>query len=266
MVTGVDYDSLVPVSVKMTVNASRWQETGGWYSDARYAMRVALVSKPTNVVVRQWRVPLESDSGNDELVAEFFDEGIEGRHLGPTVQLEHALVLETPPPNGTRLDAARRGTVLWQARESFQLRGSNGAFPVEAVDFGGSGVLLPKDASWYLDVDLSDLDVPTPNAVRLVLNSANTELMGLMSVTTAGTKLPEEAKSIYGAIRVQLIRRALSCEDLEYFSEYPVGSIGASLIQLCHVDGHDLAHLRGFAKDNPDLFEALMHTVAGRHK
>jgi hypothetical protein len=86
------------------------------------------------------------------------------------------------------LAATIPGSVLWDDVTLLPLEGVGSRFPMEWLDFGGSG-WLPNGAGWYLEWSPDEPDAPALGAIRLYLNQ-NHE--AVRAAVTASAPEPHE--------------------------------------------------------------------------
>ena len=151
-----------------------------------------------------------------------------GDQLGPAVEFETFVMLEsvTRRPDGPI--ACRPGSVLWRDKKKLKLLGNESQFPLATVNFALHG--LPPGTPWTLMVD-NELEAPVMGQVQLLVN----ERFPAVVAAVRGEDQPSAA-AIRSALQVDvgrmLVERALCDEELLSRSEWPDESLGQVLRTL----------------------------------
>jgi hypothetical protein len=101
-----------------------------------------------------------------------------GMELSRRLQIQTSLVLARPAANRSGISPGSAGARLWQDVEDIALEGDASRFPMESVSFRkvfpGTG---REDALWFLHWQPSSLHADFLGAVRLYVNSDQTEFL-----------------------------------------------------------------------------------------
>lgn len=188
---------------------------------------------------------------------------VPGRLAGGSLTLETLVVLAGEAGGGP-IAARRPGSVLWSDRVAVELEGGAARFPVSVLDFAAlPGVA--DDAAWVLEWYPGELAQPVLGSMRLLVNSANTEVVRAVS-----GGLEEADREIVSMIRFDvarsLVHGALGDEDfLGGGREFEPDSVGRMLSQLLehHWPGVAPAVLAGRLACTPHRLEAELQAAMG---
>jgi hypothetical protein len=186
-----------------------------------------------------------------------------GELLSANLRLTTSVVLAVDLPRAP-LQAFRAGTVLWEDKTRLLLEGGGSRFPMEAIPFSRS-LGFPSRAAWYLDWDVTDLEVPVLGGVRLYLNLDH-QVIARTVRETGDPRSRVVIEAIQFDVARQLIRGALSQPDfVARDTPYPKESIGRIIQRLLKTRfrGERPTGLRAEMQEDPDRFDArLQHELA----
>lgn len=182
---------------------------------------------------------------------------------GGTLTLIRQLVLVEPGHVEDELAADQHGAILWteprETRGSVVLEGEAARFPTEAVNFEKTRVADPQSL-WWLDADLSDLDVTPLSAMRLYLNQNH----ALMKQLLAGDSVPlvsAVAEILEWDVTRILMDSALSSDEfVARWGGFRPGSLGEVLELLIkrYWPGDDSRSLAALKSQDPGVFVAKL--------
>jgi hypothetical protein len=189
---------------------------------------------------------------------------VPGRLAGGSLIIETLVVRLEADDADSPISARRPGSILWSDRAVVALEGTAARFPVTVLDFAGlTGIA--DGATWALEWYPRDLTQPVLGAMRLLVNSANPEVVRAVS-GEAGA----EGAAIVSMIRFDLARSlvhgALRDEDfVQGAREFEPDSVGRMLSQLLerHWPGVDPAILARRLSEVPHRLESQLQQGAG---
>jgi hypothetical protein len=148
--------------------------------------------------------------------------------VGATIGLTRRLVLDRGRPHATGAEARWAGSILWADETVLRLAGRGAAFPSEVVDF--ELLNMDRRASWYLDLP-SSVDAPSMGAMILLINSADTDLLGAISKSRRHSDYQRALlQAMEEGVVEELVRWAIShWDELEHAEEESVGAAARTL-------------------------------------
>ncbi|MFJ9115389.1 hypothetical protein ACIRJO_07550 [Streptomyces sp. NPDC102394] len=214
------------------VLAAVWTATGSNLSGPARHMR--LTDRGTCTVELEFRLP--------------------GADLGGLLMLDTALVL-AERRNDVRPSSPRRaGSVLWSDRKFLRLQGDAPQFPMAVIDFALTS--FPDQAAWHLQINGS-LESATMGSLLLLVNEKNT--VTTTAFENAAKPRPVDRivlSAVYADAARVMIEHALSHDDFAEDSDFPVGSLGATMLSLFDqlFPGQSIADIRLRQRQSPALF------------
>lgn len=170
---------------------------------------------------------------------------LDGMEIGGTLTLR-TTVTAVPAPGSEDGAPTGPGTVLFEDKRLLVLGDDDGKFPVCIDDF--SQTSYDADASWFFEVDTSDLSASFISATVLHLNSRDRRLI---EATVAEKPTPTQ-KTLLGelshGLSSHLLQLAMAIdrhEALEGPDKWPVGSLGAMFSLLLDRSGLSGGNLGG---------------------
>ncbi|MER6827572.1 hypothetical protein ABT352_16445 [Streptosporangium sp. NPDC000563] len=157
---------------------------------------------------------------------------IHGALLGGALILTTRLVLGEDILATDPFFAQHAGDVLYEDTVRIELQGTAGRLPTYIVNFAEAG--FDSDARWHVELPTS-LSEPAMAAVRIYLNSADTEVVNAAKKAAAPTPIQQRILTWMEAdLTSRLVEAALRPEWREILHDYTddVDSIGASLAAL----------------------------------
>lgn len=180
-----------------------------------------------------------------------------------TLLLEFQIVLAAPPEAaGHPLSPNRVGHTVFRAARRLVLEGMAPRLPMLPVNFSDHGIPNGSKSLWWLRLMTRDLYASASSAVWLWMNADNKAIQSMLENPEA----PESAAWL-NFLEIdfmrQLLREALSHEELSLGAEYPDDSLGAVLVGIVRLLGESLESLRGRYKDDPGRVEAELQSKVG---
>lgn len=183
-----------------------------------------------------------------------FDVRLRGADLGGLLLLDTALVLAERRSDARPSSPRRAGSVLWSDRESLRLQGDAPQFPMAVIDFARTS--FPDNAAWHLQIS-GGLESATMGSLLLLVNERNT--VTTTAFENAGKPRPVDRivlSAVYADAARIMIEHALGNDDFAEDSDFPDGSLGATLLSLFDqlFPGQSIADIRLRQRQSPALF------------
>lgn len=212
--------------------AAVWTATGSNLSGP--AQHVRLIDGGTRVVVLEFR--------------------LRGSDLGGLLMLDTALVLAERRSDARPSSPRRAGSVLWSDREFLRLQGDAPQFPMAVIDFARTS--FPDHAAWHLQISGS-LESATMGSLLLLVNERNT--VTATAFENAGKPRPVDRivlSAVYADAARIMVEHALSNDDFAEDSDFPEGSLGATMLSLFDqlFPGQPITDIRLRQRQSPALF------------
>ncbi|MEU1348114.1 hypothetical protein [Streptomyces sp. NPDC005795] len=177
-----------------------------------------------------------------------------GADLGGLLLLDTALVLAERRIAGRPNTPRRAGSVLWSDRQALRLQGDAPQFPMAVVDFARTS--FPNQAAWHLQIS-GGLESATMGALLLIVNESNTVTADAFQ--NAGKPRPIDRvvlSAVYADAARIMIEYALGHEGFTEESDYPHGSLGATLLSLFDrlFPDQSIIDIRLRQRQSPSLF------------
>ncbi|MFI5678335.1 hypothetical protein [Streptomyces cellulosae] len=168
--------------------------------------------------------------------------------------LDTALVLAERRSDGRPSSPRRAGSVLWSDRELLRLQGDAPQFPMAVIDFARTS--FPDHAAWHLQISGS-LESATMGSLLLLVNERNT--VTATAFENAGKPRPVDRivlSAVYADAARIMIEHALGNEDFAEDSDFPEGSLGATMLSLFDqlFPGQSITDIRLRQRQSPALF------------
>ncbi|MFF4258437.1 hypothetical protein ACFY1L_45340 [Streptomyces sp. NPDC001663] len=183
-----------------------------------------------------------------------FDIRLSGADLGGLLLLDTALVLAQRRNDARPSSPRRAGSVLWSDREALRLQGDAPQFPMAIIDFARTS--FPDDAAWHLQIS-GGLEHATMGALLLLVNERNT--VTSTAFQNAARPRPIDRivlSAVYADAARVMVEHALTHDDFAEESDFPDGSLGATLLSLFDqlFPGQQIADIRLRRRQSPSLF------------
>lgn len=182
------------------------------------------------------------------------DVRLRGADLGGLLLLDTALVLAERRSDAHPSSPRRAGSVLWSDRDTLRLQGDAPQFPMAVIDFARTS--FPDGAAWHLQISGS-LESATMGSLLLLINERNT--VTATAFKNAGKPGPVDRivlSAVYADAARTMIEHALGTDDFVEDSDFPDGSLGATLIGLFDqlFPGQSITDIRLRRHQSPALF------------
>lgn len=247
-----DWDYQMDLHLRRTVSVDldRTRSQSGLPAHAALTLAVVWTATGSNLSGPAEHARLD-DSGT--ITAEF-DIVLRGADLGGLLVLDTALVLAERRSDAGPSSPRRAGSVLWSDREELRLQGDAPQFPMAVIDF--SLTSFPDDAAWHLQIS-GGLESATMGSLLLLVNERNT--VTATAFENAGKPRPIDRivlSAVYADAARIMIEHALTDDDFSEDSDFPDGSLGATLVSLFDrlFPGQPITDIRLRRRQSPALF------------
>ena len=188
---------------------------------------------------------------------------LEGHELGGRLTLGTSLVVTDPRPTSA-LAPAQTGSILWRVAHHTHLEGVGAQFPTEAADFALTRPATP-DAGWFLEVDVTDVDVLFMSAARLTLNSSH-ELVRSLLEGRRDAATERLRRTLQWDVTRQLVHLALGNEEVLFEEVDLEGTTTGAVLRnlLAAIWPHDEpVTLQGWLSSDPARIELKLQSHCG---
>jgi len=247
-----DWDYQMDLHLRRTVSVDldRARSQSGLPADAALTLAIVWTATGSNLSGPAEHARL-ADSG---VITAEFDIVLRGADLGGLLVLDTALVLAERRPDARPSSPRRAGSVLWSDREELRLQGDAPQFPMAVIDF--SLTSFPDDAAWHLQIS-GGLESATMGSLLLLVNERNT--VTTTAFENAGKPRPIDRivlSAVYADAARIMIEHALSNDDFNEDSDFPDGSLGATMVSLFDrlFPGQLITDIRLRQRQSPALF------------
>lgn len=168
---------------------------------------------------------------------------LDGMEIGGRLTLR-TTVTAVPAAGSEEGSPASPGTVLYEDSQTVLLGDDEGKFPVCIDDFAHTP--FDPDASWYFEIDSTDLTASFNSAAVLHLNERDDKLVKATTAenpTVAQKTLLRELSHGLSTHMLHLAMEVDRAEGLSESSSWPVGSLGAMfslLLEQAQLSGSNL--------------------------
>ncbi|AZZ41239.1 hypothetical protein C0Z11_01850 [Acidipropionibacterium jensenii] len=226
-ITGWDYLSEVTIEGELTFDPEHVRDESGLPEGERGLGRLLAVVRvdcPSTAERYVGLAPVDLTSGGSTVAVTIPAGAIADDVL---VRYEVTLGGHDEPESPNRA-AHLRGSRLYSSERDykFHLEGDSSLFPVEAVSFRGGE--FPKRSAWLVRFQADDLTVPFMGSVRLFVNRDHPASKQLIETGDG----PSKAVLLRDVLLQMLVTISSRQED-EFLDDFPVGSTGAVLDELC---------------------------------
>jgi len=173
-----DYSTDLHLSRQIRIDAASARREAALPPEAPLVVTVEWTAAASQTSDRACRLPVV-DGAEVTATAD-----IRGALLGGALILTTRLVLGEDTPSTEPFVAQHAGDVLYEDTARTELQGTAGRLPTYVVDFAQAG--FDRDARWHIELPTS-LSEPAAAAVRLYLNSADTEVVNAARKAAAPT-------------------------------------------------------------------------------
>lgn len=245
-----DYQTDVILRRTVHVDLDRARSQSGLPGGTALMLSVVWTATGSNLSGPAQHVRL-SDSGS---LSTEIDIRLPGADLGGLLLLDTALVLAQRRTEARPSSPRRAGSVLWSDRESLRLQGDAPQFPMAVIDFARTS--FPEGAAWHLQIS-GGLENATMGSLLLLVNEQNT--VTASAFENAHRPRPVDRvvlSAVYGDVARLMIEHALGDEEFTEESDFPDGSLGATLVGLFDqlFPGQSVTDIRLRRRQSPALF------------
>jgi hypothetical protein len=247
-----DWDYQMDLHLRRTVRVDldRARTQSGLPPNAALVLAAVWTATGSNLSGPAQHVRL-TDCGTSEVELEVL---LRGADLGGLLMLDTALVLAERRSDARPSSPRRAGSVLWSDRELLRLQGDAPQFPMAVIDFALTS--FPDHAAWHLQISGS-LESATMGSLLLLVNEKNT--VTATAFENAGKPRPVDRivlSAVYADAARLMVEHALSNDDFDEDSDFPEGSLGATMLSLFDqlFPGQSIADVRLRQRQSPALF------------
>ncbi|MFJ4278854.1 hypothetical protein [Streptomyces massasporeus] len=179
---------------------------------------------------------------------------LRGADLGGLLLLDTALLLADRRDRSRPSSPRRAGSVLWSDRTAVRLQGDAPQFPMAVIDFARTS--FPDSAAWHLQISGS-LESATMGSLLLLVNEQN--VVTATAFQNASRPRPVDRvvlSAVYADSARVMVEHALVHDDFTEESDFPEGSLGATLQSLFDqlFPGQSITDIRLRQRKSPALF------------
>lgn len=197
--------------------------------DSGFAVTATAYSQRTRLSVDSPTIELGTLDGRVQVPLSIT---IPGVAAGGRLDLRTRLVIRSPGAAPTPISPRRPGAVLWAHETRIALEGGAARFPVSATDFA-SIARFPDAAAWALDWNPDDLEAPVLGGLRLLVNTADTALVGALRSGSTDERAALIRSFVTFDVGRSLVHAALHSERFVAAPEtFEAGSVGRMLFEL----------------------------------
>lgn len=183
--------------------------------------------------------------------------------ISGTLFLEFQIVLARAVESEAHpLSPSRVGHTVFRAHRRLVLEGSAPRLPMLPVNFSDHGIPDGGKSLWWLRLMTRDLYASASSAVWLWMNAENKSIKSMLEDPDA-----PESTIWLNFLEIdflrQLLREALSHEELSLTVEYPEESLGSVLVGVVRLLGESVDSVRNRYKDDPGRVEAELQSKVG---
>ncbi|MER6422682.1 hypothetical protein [Streptomyces sp. NPDC001137] len=247
-----DWDYQMDLHLRRTVRVDldRARAQSGLPTDAALTLAAVWTATGSNLSGPAQHIRL-TDGGTSAVELEF---RLRGADLGGLLMLDTALVLAERRNDARPSSPRRAGSVLWSDRNFLRLQGDAPQFPMAVIDFARTS--FPDHAAWHLQISGS-LESATMGSLLLLVNERNT--VTATAFENAGKPRPVDRivlSAVYADAARIMVEHALSNDDFAEDSDFPEGSLGATMLSLFDqlFPGQPINDIRLRQRQSPALF------------
>ncbi|MEV6202010.1 hypothetical protein AB0M64_18840 [Streptomyces sp. NPDC051771] len=245
-----DYQTDLLLRRAVSVDLDRARSQTGLPSDAPLMLSVVWTATGSSLSGPAQHVRL---SGIGTRSAEI-DIRLPGADLGGLLLLDTALALAERRPLARPSSPRRAGSLLWSDRESLRLQGDAPQFPMAVIDFARTS--FPEGAAWHLQIN-GGLENATMGSLLLLVNEKNTVTASAFEHAHRPRPVDRVVLSaVYADVARLMIEHALADDEFTEESDFPDGSLGATLSSLFDqlFPGQSVTDVRLRRRQSPALF------------
>jgi len=254
-----DWDYQMDLCLRRTVHVDldRARRESGLPVDAALALAAVWTSTGSNLSGPAQHVRL-AGTGTGRVELHF---SLRGADLGGLLLLDTALVLSERRTDARPSSPRRAGSVLWSDRGTTRLQGDAPQFPMAVIDFALTS--FPENAAWHLQIS-GGLDSATMGSLLLLVNERNTVTTTAFQRAARPTQADRIVLSAVHADAARvMVEHALSHEDFTEDTDFPEGSLGATLLHLFDqlFPGQSITDIRLRQRQSPAHFASDLQSA-----
>ncbi|MER6836824.1 hypothetical protein ABT320_23110 [Streptomyces cellulosae] len=245
-----DYQLDLHLRRAFRVDLERARRQSGLSDDAPLVLSAVWTATGSNLSGPAQQIPLPADAAG---VVEF-DFRLRGADLGGLLLLDTALLLAERRVDARPSTPRRAGSVLWSDRQTLRLQGDAPQFPMAVIDFVRTS--FPDDAAWHLQIS-GGLDSATMGSLLLLVNERNSATASAFQKASKPGPVDRIVLSaVYADAARIMIEHALNQDDFTEDTDFPEGSLGATLLNLVEqlFPGQSITDIRLRRQQSPALF------------
>ncbi|CAM5270347.1 hypothetical protein SALBM217S_01036 [Streptomyces griseoloalbus] len=223
-----DWDYQMDLSLRRTVRVDleRARRQSGLPDDTPLVLSAVWTATGSNLSGPAQQIPMPAYADG---IAEF-DFRLRGADLGGLLLLDTALLLAERRVDARPSTPRRAGSVLWSDRQTLRLQGDAPQFPMAVIDFARTS--FPDDAAWHLQIS-GGLDSATMGSLLLLVNERNsTTANAFQKASKPGPVDRIVLSAVYADAARIMVEHALTQDDFTEDTDFPEGSLGATLLNL----------------------------------
>ena len=188
---------------------------------------------------------------------------VPAEQLSGTLSLEFQIALTSEGgPDSHLLAPHKVGHIVFRSDRRLVLEGTAPRLPMLPVNFSDHGIPNAAGSLWWLRLMTRDLYASASSAVWLWMNVENESIKSMLDNPDAA-----ESEGWLKFLEVdflrQMLREALSHDELDLTAEYPEHSLGSALSGVVRLLGESVDYVRTKYKDDPGRVEAELQAKIG---
>ncbi|MFD5161272.1 hypothetical protein ACFWMJ_24895 [Streptomyces hawaiiensis] len=245
-----DYQMDLRVRRAVHVDLDRTRRESGLPTDTALMLSAVWTATGSNLSGPAQHVRM-TDTGTNTVPLDFT---LRGADLGGLLLLDTALLLADRRDRSRPSSPRRAGSVLWSDRTAVRLQGDAPQFPMAVIDFARTS--FPDSAAWHLQIS-GGLESATMGALLLLVNEQN--VVTATAFQNASRPRPVDRivlSAVYADSARVMVEHALGHEEFTEESDFPEGSLGATLQSLFDqlFPGQPITDIRLRQRKSPALF------------
>lgn len=245
-----DYQMDLRVRRAVHVDVERTRRESGLPADAALILSAVWTATGSNLSGPAQHVRMTEAATNTVQL----DFELAGADLGGLLLLDTALLLAERRNDARPSSPRRAGSVLWSDRTAVRLQGDAPQFPMAVIDFARTS--FPDNAAWHLQIS-GGLESATMGSLLLLVNESNVTTAAAFQNASRPRPVDRIILSVvYADAARVMIEHALSHDDFSEDSDFPDGSLGATLQSLFDqlFPGQSINDIRLRQRQSPALF------------
>lgn len=187
---------------------------------------------------------------------------VPAEEVSGTLSLEFQIALTTTGQDNNVLSPHKVGHTVFRADRKLVLEGTAPRLPMLPVSFSDHGIADAAGSLWWLRLMTRDLYASASSAVWLWLNIENESIRAMLEDPDA-VESNLWLKFLEVDFLRQLLREALSHEELNLSIDYPDSSLGCVLTGVVRLLGESVEYVRTRYQDDPGRVEAELQAKVG---